>query len=461
MIWGSRVDSDLTDLVDFPRETLEVELKGWMDTSDKVARAKIARHIAALANHGGGYLIFGFLDDQSRDPNRPANLSGYGRDEISAIVRRYLTPAIECAVSEVSASDGAVFPVVRVPSHGTAPIASKTDGPSDAKGRPQGIGAGVYYIRKIGPQSAPISGSDEWGPLIRRAVLADKTALLSQISGLVQAPPPPTISDLQRLSDWHASTYARFLVLLDRATQLKWPTPIRQNRCQLSYLIVTAERETLPPKELRSILDTVNGEVRGTVWTGWSLFYPFTRPEIAPAFHAEATDGTGLEVLEANLMGDGDFDTSLPDFWRVSPDGRASLVRPYREDRPDSVARTFRPAGSWLSPETIIRESTELVVHARQMALRFPTAEAVAFRIEWAGLNGRELADFDPAVYWSAGRIARADARTAQGEWRLSTLQANWHEVVSELASPVLRLFGFDDCSPALVANMAKRFIKL
>lgn len=45
--------SDLTDLVDYPRETLDIELKDWIDLGDKVAQAKLARHIAALANHGG------------------------------------------------------------------------------------------------------------------------------------------------------------------------------------------------------------------------------------------------------------------------------------------------------------------------------------------------------------------------------------------------------------------------
>ena len=68
----------------------------------------------------------------------------------------------------------------------------------------------------------------------------------------------------------------------------------------------------------------VNNEVRGTVWTGWSMFYPFSTPEIAPAFHPEHDDGTGVDVLEANLMGDKDFYTSLPDVWRVATDGRAT-----------------------------------------------------------------------------------------------------------------------------------------
>ena len=52
---------NLQDLVENPPVNLDVELKDWMDIpNDVVARANVGRHIAALANHGGGYLLFGF-----------------------------------------------------------------------------------------------------------------------------------------------------------------------------------------------------------------------------------------------------------------------------------------------------------------------------------------------------------------------------------------------------------------
>ena len=45
--------TDLTDLVDNPREALDIELKQWLDLTDNLAKANIARHLAALCNHGG------------------------------------------------------------------------------------------------------------------------------------------------------------------------------------------------------------------------------------------------------------------------------------------------------------------------------------------------------------------------------------------------------------------------
>jgi len=49
---------DLQDLIENPPERLDVELKDWIDiVNDRVAQAKIARNVAALANHGGGFSL--------------------------------------------------------------------------------------------------------------------------------------------------------------------------------------------------------------------------------------------------------------------------------------------------------------------------------------------------------------------------------------------------------------------
>ena len=49
-------DSELQALVNQPFESLDVELKDWLDLTISINRAKVARHLCALANHGGGYL---------------------------------------------------------------------------------------------------------------------------------------------------------------------------------------------------------------------------------------------------------------------------------------------------------------------------------------------------------------------------------------------------------------------
>lgn len=449
---------DLADLVDFPRETLDIELKDWVDLENRVTQAKLARHIAALANHGGGYLLFGFRDDASPSPDRPADLKPFNRDTFTSIIKRYLTPAFQCDVVVVTAKDGLSYPVVRIPSHGSAPIAARADGPHDDRGRPQGIASGTYYIRKPGPESAAIQTAEDWRPLIRRCVISDREQLLTEIALAVQ--PGSRSRELgaeERLKIWHEQSEKRYLAIVDRASPLSWPVDLAANRCQLSYLVIADDGDTIPTGELRQILEEINHGVRQTVWTGWSMFFPFTRPEIAAAFHPEFEDGSGGDVLESDLISSGELELGLPDFWRFTTDGRATIIRPYREDR-DS--KRDRLPGTWLSPETVIRETTELVTHAKLMAERIDTATAIAFRCSWLGLAGREIDDFG-SVYWSPGRIAKAAQRTTTGTWSLPALSANWQTVVAQLACPILALFGFNECGPPLVAGLAPRFIKL
>ena len=471
-----KTNDDLKDLIENPRETEGIELKAWVDFDDQTQKAKLARHLGALANHGGGYLVIGFKDDLTHDENRPASLEKYNRDTFTAIIKRYLTPIFQCEVVSVPHSNGNEFPVIRVPSHKGVPIAAKADGPQDGGRTPQGIAKGTYYVRKPGPESAPIIGFEEWSPLIRRCVLNDRDQLLNDIASLLQTPGttspiawqqfvqtqrPPARSARQRLEQWHTDGEKRFLDLLSQAKGFYWPVPIKENRYQLSYLISSDGNGPLPTDLLFNILIEVNNEVRDTVWTGWSMLYPFSNPSIAPRTYPERPDGTGADVLEANLMGYGDFDSSLPDFWRVAPDGRATLVRAYREDRKRSVSRLGRKAGTWLSPETVVRETTELVAHANAFVKRIERATRVGFRCTWIGFKDREINDFDPAVDWRPGRVASVNERTTEGEWSVVQLRAARFTIVAELSCPILRLFGFDDCNAAFVERMAERFIKL
>lgn len=452
--------SDLQDLVDYPRETLEIELKEWVELTERVAQAKLAKHIAALANHGGGYLVFGFCDDESIAPNRPTDLSSYNRDAFAAIINRYLSPAFQCDVVPISSGSGLTYPIVRVPSHGATPICAKADGPHNGKGQPQGIRAGVYYVRKPGPKSEAAVGVEDWQPLIRRCILFDRNAMLSDIARAVQ---PHTVEDSpsvsEQLKTWHEKSYLRWQSIVKSAANIHWLVDIKTNHCQLSYSILTEEETRLPSGELQTVLEQANRDVRKTVWTGWSMFYPFTQPEIAAALHPEFEDGSGADVLESNLIGDGSFDLGLPDYWRYSVDGRATIVRPYREDRQRSVEGTGRAAGTWISPETVIRETSELVTHARVVADRHEGTK-VAFRCTWRGLAHREIDDFN-GVHWSPGRVSRANQRTTVGIWEVPVLSASWHDVVAELSCPILSLFGFHDCDSGLVSRLAPRFVKL
>ena len=147
---------ELQDLVVAPRERLEVEYKAWLNLEDREVQAGLARHLCALANHGGGFLVFGIADDMTPAGPQPPEAGSYDQDRLSGIVRRYLIPTFQVAVYRVAASaTGVTHPVVWVPSHEAVPVCSRRSGPKN-EGEAVGIEEATHYTRAPGPESVAL-----------------------------------------------------------------------------------------------------------------------------------------------------------------------------------------------------------------------------------------------------------------------------------------------------------------
>ena len=179
---------DLVDLIEAPKETEANEYKRWLDLSHDKVRRDVAKHLAALANYGSGYLIFGFNDeDLSSDTNIPDNFDKtYTRDYINgAIASEYLEPPLHCDVVHlVSPSSGNKHVVIRVPTHGATPVCLRKGGTSFDGSTKSQVQKDTYYVRKPGPRSEPILKAMEWKPIFQRCVLYERDHLLNAIQVL-------------------------------------------------------------------------------------------------------------------------------------------------------------------------------------------------------------------------------------------------------------------------------------
>jgi hypothetical protein len=160
-------------------------------------------------------------------------------DAVSSIVATYLSPALLCDVAYVRAASGRTHPIIRVPPHGVIPICATRNGPHGAKDRPQGIVSPLVYIRAVGPngpESVPISRPDDWEKLIRRCVLADRTALLGLIESVLTPRQVPGSREEDPLKRWHDAARHRYLELIEQQAP-EWNTSLASNHYQLSYTI--------------------------------------------------------------------------------------------------------------------------------------------------------------------------------------------------------------------------------
>jgi Putative DNA-binding domain len=433
-IFTARI-SQLQDLVEAPVEREWLELKSWVDLTENVMRANCARHLAAIVNYGGGYLIFGFEDDGTRCARKADVSTAYSRDVLAGVVARYLQPRFQCEVSFVEA-EGVEHPVVWVPSHGASPIISRADGPQE-KGVPQGIRAGVVYIRTPKPESEPATKPEHWEKIIRRCVVAGRDELLGQFSIIMSGPKEPAAETARkRLEAWHtaAQRAARVAASVARA---KLRYPLAESFVQFSYLIRHRDGESVSAKCGFPLIQKLNAAVRDTVRYGRSMFYLYTRPEISPRFERDAAiDGGDTDFLQASTF---EAAVNRGEFWRIGLDGRASILRPFDEDlfeRPPSV-----PKGSEsFDPRIQIRDIMEVVRHARAFAEEFNEVTDVCFQLEWLGLKGRLPATHE--LYQEQSYTAAStDSRKHYECVPFALVAGDAPEVVSRLFAPVYRLF--------------------
>ena len=90
---------ELHDLVDVPRERLEVEYMAWLNLDDREVQAGLARHLCANRQSRGR--LRGVRDCQRHEAGRaaaPPRPGPYDQDRLPGIIRRYLIPAFQVAV---------------------------------------------------------------------------------------------------------------------------------------------------------------------------------------------------------------------------------------------------------------------------------------------------------------------------------------------------------------------------
>jgi hypothetical protein len=174
----------LAELLRHPRETLDIEIKGWLDLADANQRADLAKAIIALANSGGGHLVVGLAEDDGSNfaavPGTAGQITSFSADAVQDAVQKYIDPPIQCRTEQVEHPTlGCRFPVIIVPGGHRAPVRAKAGSP-DGK-----LVANRVYIRRPGPRSEEPANSGEWTQLFDQCVRAGRDELVSAMRDFI------------------------------------------------------------------------------------------------------------------------------------------------------------------------------------------------------------------------------------------------------------------------------------
>lgn len=435
----------LADLLIDPREDLDLEIKNWLDLrGDNEAKATFAKAALALANHGGGFIILGLTETERgcvEAEGRPATLDGYSQDVINGIVQSYADPAFHCAVHVVARRDGQFFPVVTIPGDHRSPIRAKRAGPHGNI-----VENNAIYVRKSGPRSeTPTSGQD-WDALLARCLAHRRDEMLDQIRDLISGAVPVVARPAgpARFDRWIEQCLARWEALI---ADLPADAP---ERCPHGYYCIAYELTgDLRPIPLGQFPEMLQRSV--VRHTGWPPFWFPTRRGIEPY----PIDG----LVECWLGGEaepgafGQHDAAHSDFWRISPDGFAFLLRGYQEDSLEN-----RPPQTLFDITLPVWRVGEAMLQAERLASNLVEGPAtITFAAHYHGLAGRSLTSVDGRRMIFEGHVARQNAITERTTIEAASIGPNLPEIIHPLLAPLYALFDFFDLPMALVTEELAR----
>jgi len=368
--------ANLLMLLTEPSENPTVEYKSWLDLQDQEKKGLLAKAVIALANEGGGHLVIGFSDDGPEliALPRPQNLMSYDQDTINNIIKKFAVPHFHCDLKNVvNPLDGAVHPIVVVPGGHSVPIMSKS-------GTPKGsILAQTCYVRKPGPESAPPLTEGEWSRLLERCIRNRRADMLdgirSILQGRIDSVEAPSVSAQKIQDDFVIAARARWHDLIEELADDS------ASRCWNGCYEVDFSFESGETIRLPMLLERMKLASR-IRHTGWAPFWIPSRAEIAPKPINGTVECWHGRPGTARLLAD----AAHSDFWRMTPEARAFLIRGYEED-----GLGTRPAGTLFDATLPIWRIGEIISYAGRLAAELHSEGTLQFRVHWSGLKGRML----------------------------------------------------------------------
>ena len=430
---------DLQPLVEEPMERLEVEYKEWLNLGDPRHRAGLAKAAIALANHGGGYIVIGMVEDGAtfRSEPPPAELPEITQDRVNDAIHRFAEPAFHCGMRIVKRGDNGVeHPVVIVPGGMLVPVMSRSGQ------RP--LRQYACYIRKPGPRSEEPNNEAEWRDLFNRCIRANRDEMLDAIRTIIEGRAQtvgsaPSI--VQGLRDYCVSSRNRWTELVSTLPDTA-PSRFPDGYWEMGLSLVGSIPAT-NLTEVRNRMDTA-GRV---MLNGWPLFLILNRQGLEPYSNQDCIEAWVGRPDPPRVFDD----PQHSDFWRASLDGKIYSIRGYIED---GTPRIFGAPGGAFDVTLAVRRIGEGLLFASRLAETFDRVEQIAVHCHFTGLSGRQLTalttDDIPHVL---PHTCRVDNVTLEAQATPQQVRDNLAEVIHPLLSPLCDHFNFYDLRLARVQS--------
>ena len=441
------IDKSIIDgLVANPSETLNVELKRWIDPTQTLGIEKIVKGVLALRNRNGGFFVVGF-DDNTLAPdvaNEPPNgKERFHVDIIQGLISRYASDLFEIEIAW-GERDGRQYPTIVVPPGVKVPVAAKRD---LMDGTRTAIRVGAVYFRSLASNGTPSTTEakpNDWadiveicfdnreadvGRFIRRHLAGLDIASLMKFLAQPQAPTPALCDRALKLIDGGEARFQEAITARKLSGEEK--QMLKLGFWSIALIIDPARTDTVPNQEFLARIASSNPKYTG--WPMWLDARSMSNEENRPKVIKDA-----FEYLIVSLSPD--F-SNHNDFARLDPRGEFFLHRLLQDD---GVPNRIRP-GQVLDPMLMVLRVAEAmavgVAFARALGWR-PDQATLGFAFRWHKLKGRRLTAWaNPYSTINEGGIAHDDTIESCVQFSLDTPLSAVAQFVDEATKRLFAAF--------------------
>lgn len=453
---------DLRQLINNPKESLQVELKSWFDPQLPEGKSKIAKACIALFNNDGGYLLIGF--DNRGNPDSSPLIEDleivFHHDVIQEIITKYASSLFEITVHIMKRDDGNECVVISVPGGVRTPVYSKAGIP-DGKGKDL-LRSDKVFVRSLdsnGTVSSAEPRGRDWerfmevcfdnreadiGRFVRRHLSIEQLKIISDLFN--QLSQPQEYDPTEKANLFLDLGFTRFTqIVSDRQVSLP-----PHGSWEISFVLNGEFARKNLDEQFLDMLQVNNPRLTG--WPMWVDSRSFSDPEDRPFTFQGA-----WEALIINL-GASDLFHGI-DFWRIQPDGR---FYQYRALEDDIRAHSRKP-----SPLKGFEFSIPIFRMAEAIAVGIAFAKAlecsgpdcgITMISRWKSLKGRELVswvDFFRNI--NEGRISREDEVISTITIPIDTPKSRIHNLVAQSLKPLYSAFNGFSLGDRIIEEIADK----
>lgn len=400
---------DLDEFLQAPRESLNIELKAWIDPSTPEGKAKIVKAAIALRNFNGGYFGIGVSDEGIPLTSEvPENLyEQFHQDAIQALITKHSSEPFEITV-QFGSFEGIHFPFIVIPSGVRTPVAAKCR-LQDLHSPPRDlVKQDTVYVRTLRANNTPSTAAalfSDWpqimnvcfenreadiGNFVRRHLTGlDIPSLLAHLGS------QPTEPETAVIDAFMNECRKRFLDTpkADNARDLG------KGRFEVAFVINSTQvRETVRADD-NFLSSFIYANPHHSGWPLWMDTRGFQQGAERPRVRA-----SGWEVLVEDYVGN--FIRPHLDYWRVEPPGSFYHIRVLWEDT-IAIAKGNSPNsyfGMDIAIITVAEAISIAISFAKSMGFEGDKT-SLKFAFRWSGLADRNLTSFDFGRYITPGRV--------------------------------------------------------